>query len=247
MSAVTFLPVEGIPEIHPGQDLPALLGARLASLVRDGDILVVTHKIVSKAEGRLVVLDTVQPSPLATEYARQWNRNARQVEIVLRESRRVVRMAAGLVISETRQGFVCANAGVDMSNMDGGRTACLLPLDPDASARDLSQALSAGLGFRLPVIITDSFGRPWRNGIVNVAIGVGGLVPLTDYRGGVDPAGYRLSASVMATADALAAGSELVTGKTDGIPAVLVRGFSWAHGEGSARDLVLDPARNLFP
>lgn len=247
MNAVSFLPVPGIPEIHPGDDLPDLLASVLSGEAREGDVLVVTHKIVSKAEGRLVSLATVEPSPLALEHARLWGRDARQVEIVLRESRRVVRMAAGLVISETRHGFVCANAGVDMSNVDGGETACLLPLDPDRSAQALCERLSSSLGFLLPVIITDSFGRPWRQGIVNVAIGVSGLAALTDYRGDVDPAGYRLSASVMATADALAAGSELVTGKVDRTPAVLVRGFSWMPGSGTARDLIIDPARNLFP
>jgi coenzyme F420-0:L-glutamate ligase/coenzyme F420-1:gamma-L-glutamate ligase len=246
--SVTFIPVSGLPEIRPGDDLGAILLDALRPLARKGDLVVVTQKVVSKAEGRLVDLEEIEPSPFADGFARTWDRDPRHIETVLRESQRVVRMGAGgLVISETRHGFVCAHAGVDLSNVDGGRTACLLPLDPDASARALHAALHQGLGYAVPVIISDSFGRPWRAGIVNVAIGLAGMLAMTDYRGTSDEAGYELKASLMATADALAAGSELVTGKSDAVPAVLVRGYAWQPGDGRGTDLIMEPSRNLFP
>ncbi|MBM3463453.1 MAG: coenzyme F420-0:L-glutamate ligase [Armatimonadetes bacterium] len=247
MKAVEFRPLRGIPQVHAGDDLAALLGDAADRDVRAGDILVVTHKIVSKAEGRVVRLDSVTPSSMAAAFAAEWGRDARQVEIVLRESRRVVRMARGMIISETRHGFVCANAGVDLSNAGGLELAVLLPEDPDASARLLREKLSRRLGFDLPVIITDSFGRPWRSGIVNVAIGVAGMEPVTDYRGVRDPHGYELSASVMGTADAIAAAAELVMGKTGGVPAAVARGIDFHGGEGGAAALVLEPEKNLFP
>lgn len=245
---VSFIAVEGVPEIRPGDDLAAILGERLHGVVQAGDILVVTQKVVSKAEGQLVPLVDVHPSPLARSFAEAWERDPRHIEVVLQESRRILRMASGgLVISETRHGLVCAHAGVDLSNVDGGETACLLPIDPDASARALHEQLRASLGLHLPVIISDSFGRPWRNGIVNVAIGVAGMMPMTDYRGRSDATGYELKASLMASADALAAGSELVTGKSDGVPAVLARGFAYEAGDGRGADLVMESSRNLFP
>lgn len=246
--SVTFIPVDGLPEIRPGDDLGGMLVARLRTLVREGDVLVVTQKVVSKAEGRLVPLADVTPSPLAASYARTWGRDPRHIEVVLRESRRLLRMAdGGLIISETHHGLVCAHAGVDLSNVDGGDTACLLPIDPDASAQALHDRLQADLGLHVPIIISDSFGRPWRNGIVNVAIGVAGMLALTDYRGQVDGGGYELKASLMATADALAAGSDLVTGKCGAIPAVIVRGFDYTAGDGRGSALVMEPQRNLFP
>jgi coenzyme F420-0:L-glutamate ligase/coenzyme F420-1:gamma-L-glutamate ligase len=242
---LALLPVVGLPEVRPGDDLAELVlgAARLEA----GDILVVTHKVVSKAEGRLVPLDSVEPSDLARRFAARWGKDPRQVELVLRESEAVVRMERGVIISRTRQGLVCANAGVDVSNVGGGEVACLLPLDPDASARRLGEALAARLGFAVPVLITDSFGRPWRTGIVNVAIGVWGMEPLTDYRGQRDPQGYLLSASLMGTADALAAAAELVMGKVGGVPAVQVRGFPYRPGPGGARALLRPPEENLFP
>lgn len=245
---VTFIPVPGIPEIRPGEDLGAILAQHLRPLVHDGDVLVVTQKVVSKAEGQLVPLSEVTPSPFAEAFAQKWGRDPRHIEVVLRESLRVLRMAdGGLIISETRHGLVCAHAGVDLSNIDGGDTACLLPVDPDASAQRLHEQLGEALGLHLPVIISDSFGRPWRNGIVNVAIGVAGMRPMTDYRGQVDGGGYALKASLMATADALAAGSELVTGKCDAVPAVLARGFAYERGDGRGCELLMEPQRNLFP
>jgi coenzyme F420-0:L-glutamate ligase/coenzyme F420-1:gamma-L-glutamate ligase len=244
---ISFVPVIGLPDVQPGDDLARLLGDAVAGSASGGDVLIVTHKIVSKAEGALVSLADVEPSALARDYAAQWKKDARQVELVLRESKRVIRMEFGIVISETRHGFVCANAGVDVSNVDGGAQACLLPVDPDASARRLCEALSERLGFQLPVIISDSFGRPWRNGIVNVAIGVYGLQAVADYRGQHDPYGYELSTSIMATADTIAAGAELAMGKTDRVPAALLKGYAWKPGKEGARALVMDGARNLFP
>lgn len=242
---ILFTPVRGLPEIHPGDDVAALL--REACPLEPGDLLVVTHKVLSKAEGRLVRLDSVEPSPLAREFATRWGKDPRAVEIVLRESAAVVRMARGIVISRTRHGLVCANAGVDLSNAGGGEVACLLPLDPDASARGLHARISAAVGFPVPVIVCDSFGRPWRDGIVNVAIGVAGMDPFTDYREQTDPHGYLLRVSRMATADALASAAELAMGKVDGVPAVRVRGFAWTPGEGSAALLVRPEAADLFP
>lgn len=206
----------------------------------------VTQKVVSKAEGRLVRLTEVDPSPEAVAFARRWDKDPRQVEVVLRESLEILRMERGVIIARTRHGLVCANAGVDMSNCDGGATACLLPLDCDASARDLFEQLQARLGFAVPVIISDSFGRPWRMGIVNVAIGLAGMQAFTDYRGLQDPGGLMLKASLMATADALAASAELVMGKTAAIPAAIVRGALVAPGAGRATDLVRPSSQSFF-
>ena len=207
----------------------------------------VTHKIVSKAEGRLVDLQTIEPSDLAMRFASRWGKDPRAVEVVLRESREIVRMARGLLICRTRHGLVCANAGVDLSNVAGGQVACLLPEDPDASARTLYERIRTEVGFPVPVILCDSFGRAWREGIVNVAIGVAGMDPFTDYRGQADPYGYGLRVTRMASADALAAAAELAMGKVDGIPAVVVRGFPWKPGEQGADSLVRSPGNDLFP
>jgi coenzyme F420-0:L-glutamate ligase/coenzyme F420-1:gamma-L-glutamate ligase len=232
--------------VRPGDDLGGLLAGSGRDLLQDGDVLVVTHKVVSKAEGRLVNLEEVEPSELARGFARRYGKDARQVEVVLRQSRRVVRMDRGIIISETHHGFVCANAGVDASNVPGGDVVCLLPEDPDASARRLREAVRAHLEVETPVIISDSFGRPWRVGITDVAIGVAGMRPLADYRGRKDPHGYSLEASVLAVADELAAAAELVMNKTDGIPAAAVRGYLPPQGAGSGRELVMPPERDLF-
>jgi coenzyme F420-0:L-glutamate ligase / coenzyme F420-1:gamma-L-glutamate ligase len=241
-----ILPVEGIPEVRPGDDLPDLIARATGEDLRAGDILVVTHKIVSKAEGRLVDLRAVEPSALAKGFAARYGRDPRQIEVVLRESRRVVRMDRGLIIAETHHGFVCANAGVDASNVPGDDAVCLLPVDPDASAARLREALTARAGSDLAVIVSDSFGRPWREGITNVAIGVSGMEPLTDYRGQRDPYGYPLEASILAVADELAAAAELVMGKTEGIPAAIVRNYPYKPGRGRALDLLMAPERDLF-
>jgi coenzyme F420-0:L-glutamate ligase/coenzyme F420-1:gamma-L-glutamate ligase len=239
-----------LPEVRPGDDLPALIGNAVEASglgLATGDILVVTHKIVSKAEGRLVYLPDIEPSVLARKLATRYEKDARQVEVVLREAVRIVRMDRRVIIAETAHGFVCANAGVDASNV-APETVCLLPVDPDASAAAIRDALGTRFGVAPGVIISDSFGRPWRNGIVNVAIGVAGLAPLADYRGRFDAAGYELHVSILAVADELAAAAELVMNKLDARPVVLVRGYvpPTDSPPGTGRDLVLDPARDLF-
>ncbi len=246
MSAIELFPVEGIPEIRPGDDLGEALSRAAGHLLRPRDVLVVTHKIVSKAEGRLVDLRDVAPSPFSKSFAAEYDKDARQVEVVLRESRRIVRMDRGIIISETHHGFVCANAGVDASNVPGDDVVCLLPLEPDASAAKLREKLAANAGGELAVIISDSFGRPWRNGITDVAIGVAGMDPFADYRGGTDPHGNPLKASILAVADELAGAAELVMGKTDSVPVAIIRNYPYKTGEGNAQDLLMDPARDLF-
>jgi coenzyme F420-0:L-glutamate ligase/coenzyme F420-1:gamma-L-glutamate ligase len=246
LSGIEVLPVEGIPEVRPGDDLSGLILRAAGDRLRSGDVLVVTHKIVSKAEGRLVDLRAVEPSALAKSYAAEHDRDPRHIEVVLRESRRVVRMDHGLIISETRHGFVCANAGVDASNVPGEETVCLLPLDPDASARGIRETLSARLGFDLAVVVSDSFGRAWRNGITNVAIGVSGMEPLADYRGSTDPHGLPLVASVLAVADELASAAELVMGKVSAVPVAVVRNYPYDKAAGTVRDLLMEPERDLF-
>jgi coenzyme F420-0:L-glutamate ligase/coenzyme F420-1:gamma-L-glutamate ligase len=246
VKGIELIPVNGFPEVRPGDDLARLVAEAVGGTLRAGDVLVVTHKIMSKAEGRLVDLGTVEPSALAKEYAARWGKDPRQIEVVLRESRRVVRMDRGVVISETRHGFVCANAGVDASNVPGEDTVCLLPVDPDRSAARLREALIERLGVEAPVVVSDSFGRAWRFGITDVAIGVSGMDPLADYRGRNDPHGYPMEASVLAVADELAAAAELVMGKTDGVPLAIVRGYAYGRDAGTGRDLLMPPERDMF-
>ncbi|MBA2693451.1 MAG: coenzyme F420-0:L-glutamate ligase [Rubrobacter sp.] len=246
MTGIEVLAVEGVPEVNPGDDLPSVLFEAAGGSLRSGDILVVTHKIVSKAEGRIVDLRSVEPSFFAEDFASRFDKDPRHVEVVLRESHRIVKMDRGVIISETRHGFVCANAGVDASNVPGKDTVCLLPEAPDDSASRIHAHLREKIGVEIPTIISDSFGRPWRNGITNVAIGVAGMNPLADYRGESDPHGYPLEASVLATADELAAASELAMNKTDGVPAAIIRGYPHDPGPGSARELVMPPERDLF-
>ena len=246
MRGLEVLPVEGLREVRPGDDLAELIARAAGWDLHAKDILVVTHKIISKAEGRLVDLRRVEPSALAKRFATRYEKDPRQIEVVLRESRRIVRMDRGLIISETHHGFVCANAGVDASNVPGDDTVCLLPVDPDASAAKLRAALSARTNLDLAVLVSDSFGRAWREGITNVAIGVAGMEPLADYRGRIDPHGFPLAASVLATADELAASAELVMGKTAGIPVAVIRNYPYKPGPGTARDLLMAPERDLF-
>jgi coenzyme F420-0:L-glutamate ligase/coenzyme F420-1:gamma-L-glutamate ligase len=231
--------IEGLPEITAGADL----GALLAPWVPAGEgILVVAQKIVSKAEGRVTHLSEITPSARARELAEQVDKDPRQVELVLRESKRVVRAVTGVLICETRHGLVCANAGVDMSNAPGDdETAVLLPLDPDASAEGIRKALGPGRG----VIVTDTFGRPWREGLVDVAIGVAGLHPLRDFTGETDREGRELQVTVMAVADQVAAAAGILMEKEAGIPAVWVEGVA-PRGSGSLGDLLRDPERDLF-
>ena len=246
MKGIELVPVGGFPEVRPGDDLGALVAEAVEAILRSGDVLVVTHKVMSKAEGRLVDLGTVEPSALAKGYAVRWGKDPRQIEVVLRESRRVVRMDRGIIISETHHGFVCANAGVDASNVPGEDTVCLLPADPDASAARLRQALARRLGVEAPVVVSDSFGRAWRFGITDIAIGVSGMHPLADYRGRKDPHGFPLEASVLAIADELAAAAELVMGKTDGVPIAIVRGYAYGRNAGTGQDLLMPPERDMF-
>jgi coenzyme F420-0:L-glutamate ligase / coenzyme F420-1:gamma-L-glutamate ligase len=240
------LPVEGIPEVRPGDNVAELVAGAVGEDLRAGDVVVVTHKILSKAEGRLVDLSNVEPSAFAKGFAGRYGKDARQIEVVLRESRRVVRMDRGLIISETHHGFVCANAGVDASNVPGEDVVCLLPVDPDASAKRVREALAARAGAELAVIVSDSFGRAWREGIANVAIGVAGMHPLADYRGETDSHGFPLAASVLAIADELASAAELVMGKTAGIPVAVVRGYPYERAAGTGQALIMSPERDLF-
>ncbi len=245
---IRLIGLRGIPEVQPGDDLAELIiAAAVASdvMLADGDILVVTQKVVSKAEGRLVDLREVEPSDLAQRFAEQWGKDARYIEMVLRESARVVRMDRGLIIAQTRHGLVCANAGVDASNVPGD-VACLLPVDPDASAARLRSALARQLDVNVAIIISDSFGRPWRMGITNVAIGLAGMAPLVDYRGQPDDHGRVMNASIMAIADEIACAAELVAGKVNRSPVVVVRGYPYQQSEGRAAQLVMDASMDMF-
>jgi coenzyme F420-0:L-glutamate ligase/coenzyme F420-1:gamma-L-glutamate ligase len=240
--------IEGLPEIHRGDDLAGLLAqaARAQGTpLEAGDLLVVSQKIVSKTEGRIVNLGGVVPSREAAEMAAEIGRDPRLVEVILSESRRVVRKAPGVLIVETHHGWICANAGVDQSNVDL-QTASLLPEDSDRSARQLREALRRLTGHDLGIIVADTFGRPWREGLTNVAIGVAGLEPIKSYLGEKDPAGYVLQATILAVADELAAAAEPIMGKLDRIPVVIIRGLDWPRGETGSRALIRDPARDLF-
>ena len=243
--------LDGIPEVAAGDDLADLMAASAeASAMRltDDDVLVVTQKIVSKAEGRLVELASVQPSDFATDWAQRWGKDPRQVELVLRESAAIVRMGpGGLIISRTRHGLVCANAGVDVSNVGGGEVASLLPVDPDASARAIRDGLRQRTGIAPAVIVSDSFGRPWRNGIVNVAIGSDGIEALLDLRGAPDAGGREMQATVIAVADELASAADLVGGKVEQRPVVVVRNYAWRPSDAGASVLVMERERDLFP
>ncbi len=230
--------LEGLPEIEPGYDL----AGRLAELVPKGPgILVVAQKVVSKAEGRIVRLADVEPSARALEVAKAVDKDPRQVELVLRESRRIVRQAPGVLITETHHGLVCANSGVDLSNAPGDGTAVLLPLEPDASAERIRARLGPGRG----VIVSDTFGRPWREGLIDVAIGIAGFAPLRDHVGETDREGRELQVTVMALADQLAATAGILMEKSSGRPAVWIEGVV-PSGSGALADLLRDPERDLF-
>jgi coenzyme F420-0:L-glutamate ligase/coenzyme F420-1:gamma-L-glutamate ligase len=245
---ITVAAVAGVPEIVRGDDLAAIISSaarRSVRTIEDGDVFVVAQKIVSKAEGAIVELEQVAPSARAEQWAASFGKDARVVEVILRESRRIVRMERGLIIAETHHGFVCANAGVDTSNVPTGFVT-LLPRDPDASAARLRDALIGALDRSVAVIVSDSFGRPWREGVVDVALGVAGLRPLADYRGCSDAFGRRLESTVMAIADELASAAELVMRKTIGVPVAIVRGAAEWTGDGTGQMLVRDASRDLF-
>jgi coenzyme F420-0:L-glutamate ligase / coenzyme F420-1:gamma-L-glutamate ligase len=245
VTELRVIPLLGIPEVRSGDDLGALLAeaAQRAGGLEEGDVLVVAQKAVSKAEGRVVRLEEVDASDRARELA--GDEDPRRLEVILRESVRVVRSRPPLVIAETKHGFVCASAGVDSSNAPETGTVVLLPLDPDASAERLRARLSELTGVDVGVLVTDSFGRAWRQGTTDVAIGAAGVRPLLDLRGERDSAGYELHATQIALADEIAGAAELVMGKTAGVPAAIVRGLD-VTGEGSAQELVMPPERDLF-
>ena len=251
--SVSVIALEGIPEIRPQADLARLIGDAIertgdALPLTDRDVLVVTQKIVSKAEGAVVDLTSVVPGEQAVDFARRYDRDPRQVQVVLDEAVRVVRMANGVLITETVHGFICANGGVDASNVgpDSGSLVTLLPRDPDASAGRIRAGVRARFGVDVPVIVSDSFGRPWRWGIVDVAIGVSGLRPLDDLRGRPDADGRIMRSTVRAVADELASAAELAFGKTTARPVAIVRGVAFERGEGSIREVVMPAANDLF-
>ncbi len=252
--SLLVMPLVGLPEVRPGDDLAALVADALAATdgalpLRPDDVVVVTQKVVSKAEGATVDLRTIEPREEATAFARRWGRDPRQVEVVLRQAVRVVRMDNGVVIVETAHGFVLANGGVDASNVGSadGNTVLLLPDDPDASARRIRVAIEARFGVAPGVLISDSLGRPWRFGITDLAIGVAGFRPLEDLRGTRDADGRQMAATVRAVADEIASAAELVLGKSARRPAALVRGAAPPPGEGSVRgDVLMPPEMDLF-
>lgn len=246
---IRVIPVAVAGEIRPGDSLSAKLldAVRIAGLrFEDGDILVVKHKVVSKAEGAVVPLATIRPSAASKLWARRHGLDARVSELALHESRRVVRRKRGVLITETRHGFICANSGVDVSNVDGGQHAAVLPRDPDLSAEKLRRALKKETRADIAVIVSDSFGRPWREGLTEVAIGIAGMRPLVDYRGRRDAHGYRLHGTVHAVADELACAAGLVCGKLNMTPACIIRGVAWQRGKGSARQLIRPAKYDLF-
>jgi len=244
-----LIPIPLADEIQPGDSLAdklleALRRRRLK--LQSGDILVVKHKIVSKSEGRVVDLATIEPSAESVAWARQYGLDARVIELAVRESRSVIRRKNGVLITETHHGFLCANSGVDVSNVNGGGHALLLPEDADRSAANLRRELKKRTGCAIPVIITDSFGRPWREGLTEFAIGVAGMKPLRDDRGRRDPHGYKLKASVEAVADELACAAGLVCGKLNHAPACIVRGFRYETGAGRVGELLRPASTDLF-
>jgi coenzyme F420-0:L-glutamate ligase/coenzyme F420-1:gamma-L-glutamate ligase len=244
-----IIPIHVADEIKPGDSIADIL---LRSLKQNGtafessDILIVKHKIISKAEGRIVDLDTIKPSAASIAWARKYKLDPRVIELVQRESQSVIRRTNGVIITETSQGFICANSGVDVSNVDGGKHALLLPLDPDASARKLRRDLKKRTALAIPVLITDTFGRPWREGLVEFCIGIAGMKALRDDRGRRDSHGYVLHASLEAVADELACAAGLVCGKLNRVPACIVRGFRYETGRGGSSDLLRPAASDLF-
>lgn len=248
MGSVVITGIGGMPEVKEGDDLADLIvGAASKQGVRfvDGDIVAVTSKIVSKAEGRVIQLSDVEPSPTALKFSEVLGMNPRKVEVILSEAKRVVRMVKGLLIVETRHGFICANGGVDQSNVDSNQVA-LLPLNPDASARRIMRGVKRRVGVDVAVVVTDTFGRPWREGQTNVAVGVAGLNPLKSYVGLKDDFGYELKVTNIAVADEIASASELVMGKLDRVPVAVIRGYRCESGRGSARRLIRRSSRDLF-
>ena len=246
---LTIVPIPLADEIKPGDSVATKLLQSLRQhelAFEPGDILIVKHKIVSKTENQIVDLATIEPSDTSITWAQKYKLDARVIELALRESCAIIRSKNGVLITETRHGFICANSGVDVSNVDGGRHALLLPADPDRSARNLHRELKKRIKLSIPVLITDTFGRPWREGLVDFCIGIAGMKPLRDDRGRRDPRGYTLHASLEAIADELAAAAALVCGKLNRTPACIIRGFPYQPAIGRVRDLLRSPASDLF-
>ncbi|MEM3437080.1 MAG: coenzyme F420-0:L-glutamate ligase [Nitrososphaerales archaeon] len=248
-SEIRIIGIEGIPEVNPGNDIASLIANSIQKQgikIIDKDIIVVTHKIVSKAEGRLIDLKKIKPSDFALKISKYGKKDPRMIEVILREAKRIVRMKKGVIIAETRHGFVCANAGVDKSNVKGKDIVSLLPINPDKSAQLIKDGIKRKLKVDVAVIISDTFGRPWREGQTNVAIGVAGLEPILDYRGKKDNYGYTLKATAIAIADELASAAELVMGKLRKIPIAIIRGYKYNEGKGSIKSLIRPRSRDLF-
>jgi coenzyme F420-0:L-glutamate ligase / coenzyme F420-1:gamma-L-glutamate ligase len=244
VSGLQVVPVEGLPEIGTGDDLSALIAAAVELV--DGDVVVVTSKVVSKAEGAVVELSTVEPSAFAEEFGRRWEKDPRVVEVVLRQASRVVRMAGPVLITETHHGFVCANSGVDQSSSGAAGRVVVLPADPDASAQMMRRRF-AELGADVAVVISDTFGRPWREGQTDVAVGIAGIAPMASYIGQRDPHGHEFRVQELCVVDELAAAAELVKGNTSRIPAAVVRGYPWERDDAASMAAVIrDPAKDLF-
>jgi coenzyme F420-0:L-glutamate ligase/coenzyme F420-1:gamma-L-glutamate ligase len=242
--AVQVVGVEGLPEVGPGDDLAALIAG--AAELHDGDVVVVTSKVVSKAEGALVELATIEPSAFAAEFARRWDKDPRLVEVVLQQAARVVRMVGPVLITETRHGFVCANSGVDQSSSGAAGRVVVLPPDPDASARALRRRF-AELGVDVAVVVSDTFGRPWREGQTDVAVGIAGIAPMASYIGQHDPHGHEFRVQELCVVDELAGAAELVKGNTSRVPVAVVRGYPWERDEAaSMASVIRDAAKDLF-
>jgi coenzyme F420-0:L-glutamate ligase/coenzyme F420-1:gamma-L-glutamate ligase len=242
------IPVWGIGEVMRSDSIADLIVDALALgglRFHVGDILVVKHKIVSKAEGRTVELASIQPSSAARQFASKNETDARVVELAMREAKRIVRKKH-VLITETRHGFICANSGVDVSNVDGGKTAVLLPVDPDRSAAKVMRQLKKRTSLHIPVIIADTFGRAWREGLNEAAIGVAGMYPIRDYRGQRDTYGYEMHATEVCVADELACAAGLVCGKDTLVPACIIRGYRYRRGKGNARQIVRPASKDLF-
>ncbi|MEM3383119.1 MAG: coenzyme F420-0:L-glutamate ligase [Nitrososphaerales archaeon] len=246
---IKIIGIEGIPEVKIGSDIASLIANSIKKQgikILNNDIIVVTHKIVSKAEGRIVDLKKIKPSDFALKISKRRKKDPRMVEVILREAKRIVRMDRGMIIAETRHGFVCANAGVDKSNVKGEDMVSLLPINPDRSAQLIKDGIKRKLNVDVAVIISDTFGRPWREGQTNVAIGVAGLEPILDYRGKKDNHGYTLKATAIAVADELASAAELVMGKLKKIPIAIIRGYKYNEGKGSIKSLIRPRLKDLF-
>lgn len=248
VNEVRIIGVKNLPDVRRGDDLGRLIVSALHEQeieIDEGDIIVVASKVVAKVEGRIVALDAIKPSYLSNRIGKRWKKDPRLVELILSEAKRLVKMDRGVIITETKHGFVCANAGIDQSNVNG-RSVALLPPNPDRSARMIREKIRSLTGKDVAVIVSDTFGRPWREGHVNVCVGLSGLKPFWDYRGLKDPYGYELKVTIMAIADELASAAELVMGKLGRVPVALIKGYPYPKGEGSAKELVRPRPKDLF-